>query len=66
MEDLLSSYCKFSEMDKAWVSCLSSNIVCSVEWYVDSGALRFMTYIFQEQEGGISVELGDDVTYLVR
>jgi hypothetical protein len=26
------------------VSCLSSNIMSSVGWYVDSGALRHMTY----------------------
>jgi hypothetical protein len=51
------------------VSCLSSNIVSSVGWYVDSGASRHMTYdkkLFsrlQEQEGGMSVELGDDATY---
>jgi hypothetical protein len=56
----------------AMVSCLSSNIVSSVGWYVDSGASRHMTYDrslfnrFQEQEGGMSVELGDDATYPVR
>jgi hypothetical protein len=39
---------------------------------VDSGALRPMTYdrsLFnriQEQEGGMSVELGDDATYPMR
>jgi hypothetical protein len=44
----------------------------SVGWYVDNGAWRHMTYdkslfnVFQEQEGGMSVELGDDATYLVR
>jgi hypothetical protein len=51
------------------VSCLSSNIVSSVGWYVDNGASRHMTYDkklfnrFQEQEGGMRVELGDDATY---
>jgi hypothetical protein len=54
------------------VSCLSSNTVSSVGWYVDSGASRHMTYdrkLFnklQEQEGGMSVELGDDATYPVK
>jgi len=59
-------------MDMALVSCLLSNIVSSVVWYVDSGASRHMTYgrslfsRFREQEGGISVELGDDPTYPMR
>jgi hypothetical protein len=54
------------------VSCLSFNTVSSVGWYVDSGALRHMTYdktLFSglwEQEGVTSVELGDDATYLMR
>jgi hypothetical protein len=54
------------------VFCLSSNIIFSIGWYVNSGASRHMTYdrsLFsrlQEQEGGMSVELGDDATYLVR
>jgi hypothetical protein len=54
------------------VSCLSTNTVSSVGWYVDSGASRHMTYDrkifsrFQEQEGGMCVELGDDATYLVK
>jgi hypothetical protein len=56
----------------ALVSCLSSNTMSSVGWYVDNGALRHMTYdrsLFnriQEQEGGMSVELGDDATYPMR
>lgn len=56
----------------ALVPCLSSNTISIVGWYVDSGALRHMTYdrsLFSrihEQEGGVSVELGDDDTYPVR
>jgi hypothetical protein len=43
-----------------------------VGWYVDSGALRHVTYdmkLFndlQKQEEAMSVELGDDATYLVK
>jgi hypothetical protein len=46
--------------------------VSIVGWYVGSEALRHMTYDpslfsrFQEQVGCMSVELGDDATYLVR
>jgi hypothetical protein len=46
-------------------SCLILNSICG-------GALRCMTYDmslfrrFQEQEGGMCVELGDAATYLVR
>jgi hypothetical protein len=53
-------------------SCLFSNTMFSVGWYVDSGALRHMTHdgslfnVFQEQNGGMNVELGDDATYSVR
>jgi hypothetical protein len=59
-------------MDVAMVTSLSSNIVSSVGWYVDSGASRHMAYNkslfnkFQEQEGGMCVELGDDATYIVK
>jgi hypothetical protein len=48
------------------VSCVSSNTAFGIGWYVDSGASRHMTYKrslfnrFQEQEGGMSVESGDD------
>lgn len=60
------------EIAFSMVSCFSSNTMSSVRWYVDSGASRDMTYditLFkrlQEQEGGMSVELGDYATYLVR
>jgi hypothetical protein len=51
------------------VSSLSTYTVSGVGWYVDSGASRHMTYDkkifnrFQEQEGGMLVELGDDAMY---
>jgi hypothetical protein len=32
------------EIAFSMVFCISSNIVSSVGWYVDSGALRHMTY----------------------
>ena len=54
------------------VSCLSSNIVSSVAWYVDNGSLRHMTYdktLFNKlknQEGGMSVDLSDDTNYSMR
>jgi hypothetical protein len=44
----------------------------SVGWYVDSGALRLMTYARKqfnrlwEQDGGMCVKLGDDATYIVK
>jgi hypothetical protein len=44
----------------------------SVGWYVDSGASIHMTHEkslfsrFQMQEGGMSVEMGDDATYPMR
>jgi hypothetical protein len=50
-------------------SSLSSNIIFIIEWYLDNKASRHMTFerslfnIFQEQEGGMSVELGDNATY---
>ena len=50
--------------------CLSANIVSSVGWYVHSGASKHLTYDtktfngFQEQRGGLHVELGNDATYL--
>jgi hypothetical protein len=56
-------------MDMSLVSCLYSNTMSSVGWYVDSGALRHMKYdksLFNEiweQEGGMSVDLGDVDTY---
>jgi hypothetical protein len=54
------------------LSSLSTNVVFGDGWYVNSGALRHMTYgrtifnKFQEQEGGMHVDLGDDATYLVK
>ena len=53
------------------VSCLSSNTMSRVGWYVDSGASKHMTSNkrafskLQEQEESMQVELGDDATYLV-
>ena len=53
------------------VSCLYFNIVSRHGWYVDIGALRCVTCdmsllnMFQEKEGGMSVDLGYDVTYHV-
>ena len=53
-------------------SFLTSNTMSSVGWYMDSGALRHMTYhrslfrYFWEQEGGMSAKLGNDATYPVR
>jgi hypothetical protein len=53
------------------VSCLSTNTISGVGWYVDSGASKHMTFNkkafnkLQEQEDGIQVELGNDATYLV-
>jgi hypothetical protein len=44
----------------------------SVGCYVDNGASRHMTYdktlfgMFQEQEKGMYVKLGDDVTYRMK
>ena len=51
------------------VSCLYFRIVSRLGWYVDIGALRCVTYdrsllnMFQEKEGGMSVDLGYDSTY---
>jgi hypothetical protein len=59
-------------MDMDLISCFSYYIVSSVGWYVENGALRHITYgmsLFikiQEKEGGMSVDLGDDATYLER
>jgi hypothetical protein len=53
------------------VSCLSSNTMFGVVWYVDSGASKHMTSNkrafnkLQEHEASMQVELGDDATYLV-
>ena len=53
------------------VPCLYIKIVFRLGWYVDIGALRRVTYdrsllnMFQEQEEGISVDLGYDATYHV-
>ena len=53
-------------------SCLSTNIVSSVGWYVDNGASRHMTFnrpLFnkiKEQQGYMTMELGDDATYSVK
>ena len=64
-----SPNCIFFEMDRALLSCLSSNIVSSVGWCVDIGASRHITYNrslfsrFQEQEGGMCMVLGDDANY---
>lgn len=47
----------------------STNVVYSVGWYVDSGAIRHMTFnkVFnkvQEHKGGIQVGLGNDASCL--
>ena len=61
----------FFNMDMAMVSCLYIKIVSRLGWYVDIGALRRVTYdrslliMFQEKEGGMSVDLGYDATYHV-
>ena len=50
------------------VSFLYCKIMSRLGWYVDIGDLRCITYdrsllnIFQEKEGGMSVDLGDDAT----
>ena len=55
----------------AMLSWLYFKIVCRLGWYGESGALRCVTYdrsllnIFQEKEGGMSVDLGYDATYHV-
>ena len=55
----------------AMVSWLYFKIVSRLGWYVDIGALRRVTYgrsllnMFQEKEGGMSVDLGCDSTYHV-
>lgn len=44
----------------------------NIGWYIDNGDSEYMTYDriifnkFQEQEGGMRLELGDDVTYLMK
>ena len=51
------------------VYCLYFKIVSRLGWYVDIGALRRVTYdrslleMFQDKEGGMSVDLGDDASY---
>ena len=51
------------------VYLLYFKIVSRLGWYVDIGALRCATYyrsllnMFQEKEGGMSVDLGYDATY---
>ena len=58
-------------MYMAMVSCLYIKIVSRLGWYVYIGDLRRVTQdrsflnMFQEQEGGMSVDLGDDATYHV-
>ena len=53
-------------------SCFSSNIMSIFGWYVGSGASKSRTYDmalfnkFQEKEGSVRVELGDDSFYLVK
>jgi hypothetical protein len=53
------------------VSCLSSNIVFGIVWYVDSGASKHMASNkrafnkLQEHDASMQVELGDDAMYLV-
>ena len=53
------------------VSCLYFKIVSRLGWYVDIGDLRCVTYdrslldMFQDKEGGMSVDLGCDATYHV-
>ena len=61
----------FFNMDMSMVSCLYFKIVSRLGWYVDIGALRNVIYdmsllnMFQEQEGGMSVDLGYDASYHV-
>ena len=51
------------------VSCLYFKIVSRIGLYVDIGSLRCVTYdrsllnMFQEKEGGMSVDPGYDATY---
>ena len=58
-------------MDMAIAYFLYFKIVSRLGWYVDIGALRRVTYdrsllnMFQEKEGGMSVDLGCDATYHV-
>ena len=61
----------FFNMDMAMVSCLYFKIVSRVAWYVYIGSFRGVTYdrsllnMFQEKEGGMSVDLGYDANYHV-
>ena len=47
-------------------------VLFTVGWCMDRGALRHITYDrflfskFEEQEGGMSMELRDDVSYYMR
>lgn len=53
------------------VSCLSTNTVSGVEWYVGNGSSRQMTpnrstfFKLEEQDIDMHVELGDDGRHLV-
>ena len=53
-------------------SCFYSNIMSIFGWYVGSGASKSRTYDmalfnkFQEKEGSVRVEMGDDSFYLVK
>ena len=68
VDEMMSQFDTSFSMD----SYLSTNIVSSVGWYVDNGASRHMTFnrsLFnkiQEQEGYMTMELGDDATYSVK
>ena len=67
-DEMISQFDTSFSMD----SCLSTNIVSSVGWHVDNGASRHMMFnrpLFnkiQEQEGYMTMELGDDATYSVK
>lgn len=53
------------------LSCLSTNIVSGVRWYVDNGASRHMTankssfFRLEERYFDMQVELVDDAKYSV-
>ena len=61
----------FFNMDMDMVSCLYFKIMSRLGWYVYIGDLRHVTYdrsllnMFQEKEGGMSVDFGYDATYHV-
>jgi hypothetical protein len=57
------------EISLSMVSCLSTNTISGVGWYVNNGTPRDMTFNkafckLQEQDG-MKVEVGNDATYLV-